>query len=307
VRVTLRAKIAALERSHPKADWGVIPFGDARIDSRLPGGGLARGRWHEIMGDGRERELPAAAAGLAAILAGKAARSDTIGTMIVWALERDDLHAPGLLAFGLVPDQVIFVRARNDAEVLGVMEDALRTRGVGAVVGELGALDLVAGKRLGLACERGGATAFVLRRRLHGARRGEAEDGSAATTRWRIGPASGDWGLGTRDWGPKSFFPQSPVPSPQSPPEPGLSAPLWAARLTRCRGGRTGAWIMEACDGTSPVPRDLSWGAPGDVRVVAELADHEAQTADGRGLSGRLPRACDHGDGGERAASSGGG
>ena len=228
----LRREIARLERSEQFIHWGVAPFGEPSVDDRLPGGGLAYGQWHEIAGEAREEELPAAATGFVAALLTRHAGDG----IIVWALQRDDLHIRGLLAFNLHPEKIIFVRAASDADVLATLETALRTRGIAAVVGEVAQLSLTAGKRLQLACERGGATGFLLRRRLYAT--AHENDGTAAATRWRIAPA------------------------PSETSEPGLGPSRWRVRLERSRGGRQGAWIMETEHAT------------GDVRVVAELADH---------------------------------
>lgn len=266
--LSLKQKLARLEGGDVHA-WGVAPFGDVRVDACLPGGGLPLGRLHEIAGDALEREAPAAAAGFAACLAQRAGEG-----AIVWALQRDDLYAPGLQAFGLDPGRLIFVRANKDAETLCVAEDALRTRGVSAVICEIAALDLTAARRLQLACERSGATNFVLRRRLYGAPRSPPHEVSTATTRWRIAAA------------------------PSFTDEPGLGPPRWSARLNRCRGGRTGAWIMEAPDGANQ---------ESSIRVVAELADHTVETGDGRALSAESAGLRDDGDDRQRATSGGGG
>jgi protein ImuA len=269
---TLKAEIARLERGNGRTDWGALPFGDPRIDVCMPYGGLQLGHWHEIGGDGMERETPAAATGFTAALAQRAQR----GGAIVWALRRDDLHAPGLQAFGLDPDRLILVRIDKDEDVLLVLEDALRTRGVTAAIGEVDKIDLTAGRRLQLACEKSGATGFVLRRKLYGTPSQQARtQAPAAATRWRIAAAP------SQTQGPGQ--------------KPGLGPPRWAARLDRCRGGRTGAWIMEmhnaAGSQTSP------------IRVVAELADHTLATADERAVP-RRPR--HHDNGGQRAALGGG-
>ena len=47
---------------------GVLPFGVPAIDDALPGGGLARGAVHEILGAGGDEEDGAAAAGFAAAI-----------------------------------------------------------------------------------------------------------------------------------------------------------------------------------------------------------------------------------------------
>jgi protein ImuA len=60
--------------------------------------------------------------------------------------------------------------------------------GIAAVVGEVGRLPMVAGRRLQLAAERSGVTALVLRRWRTGAQaeRPNAQRPSAALTRWRV-------------------------------------------------------------------------------------------------------------------------
>ena len=242
----LRSQLARIEgRSGPGA--GVLPFGDPRVDGCLPGGGLPLGRWHELGGEGMELETAVSAAAFGVRISARlAARGE-----VVWVLQRDDLHAPGLAALGLPPHRLVYVAVRDDAEALAALEDALRTPGVAAAWGEIDRVDLTAGRRLQLACESQGATGFVLRRRLHGRRRGAADDdGSAATTRWRVGPAPSEPG-----------------------DEPGLGAPRWRVRLERCRGGRTGGWIVEAR--TQEVRGDET----DPVRVVAELADHQLDAA----------------------------
>jgi len=236
---TLRAEIAALERPLP-APGEVAPFGDARLDACLPGGGLGLGRWHEIASEGLELETCAAGAGFVARLAAPLARRGEL----VWVLRRDDLYAPGLAGLGLPPERLIQVCAPSEAEVMAVLEDALRTPGVAGAIGEADGVDLVGGRRLQLACEQGGATGFLLRRRPFGGEGRDADGGLAAATRWRVAPA----------------------PSEPAAGEPGLGRPRWSARLERCRGGRTGAWILEATEEDD---------APHPFRLVAELADHD--------------------------------
>lgn len=59
----LRDRIRQIEQP---ARHGVLPFDVAAIDSVLPGGGLARGAVHEILGAGGDEEDGAAASGFAA-------------------------------------------------------------------------------------------------------------------------------------------------------------------------------------------------------------------------------------------------
>ena len=248
----LRAKVAAIE-SGGRAGCGVLPFGTENIDGRLPGGGLPLGRWHEIVSPGLETETAAAPAAFAALMAAPLAKAGEA----VWVLRRDDLWAPGLAGLGFPPQRLIQVCARDEAETLAVMEDALATVGVTCVFGEVEAVDLTAGRRLQLACEKRGSTGFVIKRRPFGGTAKAEAAGSIAATRWRVASA------------------------PSEPPvgEFGLGAPRFAVELERCRGGRPGAWILQA-------DQAYSWEA-GDVahplRLVADLGDRElAETGERR-------------------------
>src|SRR5438552_2676207 len=61
--LALRDQIRHIERP---ARHGVLPFGVTALDCALPGGGLALGAVHEILGAGGDEEDGAAAAGFAA-------------------------------------------------------------------------------------------------------------------------------------------------------------------------------------------------------------------------------------------------
>jgi protein ImuA len=219
----------------------VLPFGDPRVDSCLAGGGLALGALHEVVPAGLDAELGAAGAGFVLPLLRRLAQGGHgIRGGVVWIMQREDLYGPGLADAGLDPDRTILIGARDDGAALAALEDVLRAGDVAAALAEVGRLDLTAARRLKLACERSGATALVLHRWPWGQPRPlRGRSGAAvgtAASRWRIAPA------------------------PSAPDEPGIGLPRWRVVLEHSRGGREGAWIMEADDAT------------GDVRVVAELA-----------------------------------
>jgi protein ImuA len=261
----LRTQVAAIERGG-RAKAGRLAFGAPAVDAAL-GGGLALGRWHEIGGEGLEAETGAAPAAFTALLAEPLARRG----WAVWVLRRDDLWAPGLQGLGFPPERLIQVCARDEAEALAVMEDALAAEGVAAVIGEVEAVDLTAGRRLQLACEKRGATGFVIRRRPFGGGAGRAAAGSLATTRWRVASA----------------------PSEPAAGEFGLGPPRFAAWLDRCRGGRTGGWLFEAADAFSSKTGEDQNGNPAlpanfgpthvgpadfgphPLRLVADLGDRQ--------------------------------
>jgi len=239
----LRERIRRIERPAATAH-GVLPFGITAIDRALPGGGLARGALHEILGMSGDEEDGALAAAFAAGIVGRLAaqRSLTSDAMVLWCLPHTDLYGPGLAAHGLDPARLVLVRAPRDDEILWAMEEGLRAAGIGAVVGEVRALAAVASRRLQLAAERSGITAFLLRRWRDGGQAARERNlPNAAATRWRI-----------------AALPSEPTG------EPGIGVPRWRVELLRCRGGKTAAWIMEAADAT------------GLVSLSAGLADRPA-------------------------------
>ena len=240
----LKAKIIALENGS-RAAFGVLPFGAPDLDAAFLKGGLPLACWHELTGQGMEAETCAAPAAFAALMAAPlACRGEA-----VWILRRDDLFAPGLAGLGFPADRLIQVCARDEAEALAVAEDALATQGVSAVFVEVEAVDLVAGRRLQLACEKRGATGFVLRRRPYGGGERKSASGTAAATRWAIASA----------------------PSQTPPGEFGLGPPRWQVSLERCRSGRPGTWLMEAADAYSY--EDHHGTHP--LRLVAQLGDRQ--------------------------------
>jgi protein ImuA len=170
---------------------------------------------------------------------------------VLWCLRRADLYGPGLVAHGLDPARLVLVTAARDDAILWAVEEGLRAgpaARLAAVVGELGRLPMVAGRRLQLAAERSGVTALVLRRwRNAGEAAAERERPSAALTRWRV----------------------AALPSAEIANEPGANAsslgrPRWRVALLRCRGAVPGAWDVEVADAT------------GHVSLSAELADRPA-------------------------------
>ncbi|MCJ8155843.1 ImuA family protein [Sphingomonas sp. LaA6.9] len=162
---------------------GRFPTGHDALDTAL-GGGLARGRVHELFAD--EHNDAASTAGFAAMLA---LRSRHSGAPILW-LRTDEaerrcgrLYAPGLAELGGDPDALLIALAPNPAELLRGAADAARCVGLGALVvecwGQCPALDLTASRRLALAAEQSGVTVILLRIEARAMP-------SAADTRWAV-------------------------------------------------------------------------------------------------------------------------
>lgn len=232
---------------------GVLPLGDDRIDRSLPGHGLPLGQLHEVGGNGLEHESGAVTAAFCSALAGRIAP----GRPVIWIAPSADLYPPGLIPFGLDPARLVMIRPRDDAEALGAMETALREGGAGAVVGEIGRLERIASRRMQLACLRHGVTGFLLRRWPYG-RKAADREATSVVTRWDV----------------------TTTPSVMDGKDPG--PPRWRVALTHARGGRPGAWLVQATQKETADEAD----PPHPFRVVAELADHPPDALPARRLAG---------------------
>jgi len=183
----LRGKIARIERQRPIDAPALASLGVADVDRAL-GGGLARGRLHELFA--AEREDAAGAAGFATMLA---CLMLPAGAPVLWLrqeeTERQDgrLHAPGLAEIGLDPARLVLAVLPDPVTLLRAAADVVRCAEVGAVVIELWrnprALDLTASRRLAVAAEASGVTALMLRAQAD-------PSPSAAQTRWAVRAAA---------------------------------------------------------------------------------------------------------------------
>jgi protein ImuA len=233
VLAELRARIAEVEGTAVR--HAALPFGVAALDRHLPGGGIAGGALHEIAGSPDLSDEASATIFLAGILA-------RIEGPVLWCLRWRDLFAPALHLAGLHPDRVIHVEAGSDANVLLAMEECLRHAGVAGVVGEVTKYSTTASKRLQLAAEGSGVTAFVFRR---ASKIEVAAEATAAVTRWRITAAPSE-ALGI----------------------PSLGRPRWRVALERVRGGEPRQWNVEGCD------------AQGRIGLSAALVDRPVAAED---------------------------
>jgi protein ImuA len=181
----LRQELAQLEGHAPpggRHGRAPVPTGHDGIDQAL-GGGIGRGRLHELLvaaGDA------GSGSGFAALLA------RLLGGEILWLREEaacrqaGTLNPVGLAAIGLSPARLILAVLPDAALLLRAAADGLRCPALGAVVIELsgspGALDLSATRRLTLAAEASGVTPLLLRL-------GGTAFPNAAQTRWQVAAA----------------------------------------------------------------------------------------------------------------------
>lgn len=223
-----------------------VPLGHGAVDLCLKGG-LERGVLHEIFAAiGHEAAATGFTTGLAARVA--------TGKRLLWirqdfsALEFGELSATGLLEFGLDPSRLLLLCVADAADGFRAANDALSCAALGAVVIEIPGkpkiLDLMASRRLTLACEQKAVTAFLLRF-------GAQPEASTAETRWLVRAA---------------FLPAQ---------EENWGHPVFEAGLVRNRHGRTGQWVMEwNCDDGLFSEPTANIGA-----VVSAPCDRPAATA----------------------------
>ena len=199
----LREQLAGLEETQRRFARA-IPIADA-VDRWMPQGGLPTGCIHEVKG-----VTLASALAFSAILSARLAQNQ--GNIVYIAPDRS-LHPPGLLPYGIKPDQLLFVSVRRSQDLAWAVMEALRCPQVSAVMTILDGLDLTASRRLQLAAEGSGATGFFL---------GHATSApiAAPITRWKVSSHAGK-------------------------PGQRFDEPAWTLDLLYCRGGRPGSWTIE--------------------------------------------------------------
>jgi protein ImuA len=199
--VELREQVRRLERAHSAARAGqaAVPLSVAEIDALLPDG-LLTGALHEIEAgpapSGRVAAHDGAALGFTAFLLGRFPANISGGGTILWCRQPSGTfdappYAPALAAW-FDPARLLMVTARREDDLFWAMEEGLRA-GV-TVVGETRAANPTAGRRLSLAAEKSGATAFLLRNE-------PAPAQSVCATRWRVASAASHSTPGLADLG----------------------------------------------------------------------------------------------------------
>ena len=143
------------------------------------------------------------------------------GKPLLWVQERMAiLEAGRIYPPGLPSPDIIHVEARNAQSALWAMEEGLRCAALGAVIGELWgdprALDFTATRRLAVAAEKSGVSAWLVRF-------GAVPNLSGARMRWRVASAPS-------------------LANPFDPRAPGAAA--WNAELFRARGFAPGRWAV---------------------------------------------------------------
>jgi protein ImuA len=208
----LRREILPLEGLHASKNNAVSDPGLGFMAESFPRGIFPLGAVHELISEKRE-----SAASTAGFVAGILSRLMKTGNAAAWIGGSRMLFPPALKAFGIAPDQIIFIELKKEKDILWSVEEALKCEGLAAVIGEMPELNFTSSRRFQLAVEQSRVTGFILRsnpRSLHP---------NACVSRWKINPLPG--------------FSEEGLP--------GLGHPRWQVDLQKMRNGRPGSWQVE--------------------------------------------------------------
>ncbi len=207
----------------PTQRIGLGPLEDA-----FPNGVFPSGSIHEFISESREQ-----GAVTCGFIGGVLSCLMEKGGVCLWIGTSRVFFPPAARAFGVEPDRMVFVNMPCDREVLWATEEALKCRGLVAVVAELQEMDFVQSRRLQLAVEKSRVTGLVIR---NNPRRVGA---TACAARWQIRslPSVLDEGL------------------------PGVGDPQWDVELLKVRNGNSGRWPLGWSESgfmpvLKPVPMD---------------------------------------------------
>jgi len=139
----------------------------------------------------------------------------------IWISSSHLIFPPALVSFGIEPSRIIFIRLRNQKEILWTVEEALKCEGLTAVVGEVSFVDLTTSRRLQLASEQSRVTGFLLRHRP------KQLTTTACVCRWQINPIQSETIDGL----------------------PGVGFARWQVELLKARNGKPGQWQLEWANG----------------------------------------------------------
>lgn len=206
------------------------------IDACLPCEGLSRSGLHEIA-PLRATDMPSLTGFSFALLARLASSQPIIWCVTTHQVgDYGQLYAFGLERYGISPAQIIFAKVRHPLHLHFALEEALKTQGVAAVIGEGPRPTFVGSRRLSMLCKTHKRPCLLLNSKM------DDGHGSAALTRWQIAPSQG-------------------VEDPHDPFGPGL--PTWRVALPRVRGGRSMPDIQstESLHNNTPYPWRITWDA----------------------------------------------
>ena len=181
------------------------------INDSFPGGVFPLGVVHEFIASSPVEAVPASG-----FIAGILSSLLSDCGVLLWISASRSLFPPAIKFFGVEPEKIIFIDLQKEKEVLWAAEEALKCKGITAVIAELKDLNFKVSRRLQLAVESSGVTGFILHQ-------SKSYATTACITRWRITPAA----------------------SQLNDEMPGVGCPRWKVELLKVRNGKTGSWNLE--------------------------------------------------------------
>jgi len=207
------------------------------LEAAFPNGIFPVGAIHEFLSF--KPEQTAACGGF---IAGLLSALMKQGGICVWISAIRKIFPPALKVFGVAPDRIVFIDLQRQKDVLWATEEALKCKGIAAVIAELGELTFMQSRRLQLAVENSKVTGFILRSNQH------KLCTTASTARWQI----------------------TPVSSELAEDMPGVGFPRWQVDLLKVRNGKPGSWQIEWSAGRFLLISEntVTITLPGQIRKV---------------------------------------
>lgn len=208
----LRQDLLGWEGFRPVAPEELQSFGLGPIENAFPNQVFPTGALHEFIST-----RPEFTAAIGGFIAGIMQTLLEKGGVCVWVSYTRRIYPPALKRFGVDPDRIIFIDVSREKDVLWVTEEALKCRGIAAVICETRLLSFMESRRLQLAIEQSQVTGFILRKDV------KVLNTTACTARWTV----------------------KPVRSKLRPGMPGVGHPRWQVELLKVKNGQPGSWTLE--------------------------------------------------------------
>ena len=182
------------------------------LHTAFPNSSFPSGAVHEFLSPGIEES--AASHGFIAAMINCFLQSKGV---LAWVGPSKTIYPPALKLFGLNPSFILFIEVKKEKDMKWVLEEALKSGGFSAVVGEMNGIDFTTSRRFQLAVEQSQATGFLLNTNK------SKPNNNACLSRWRI----------------------SSLPSESTGELPGLGFPCWKVELLKMRNGKPGSWDIK--------------------------------------------------------------
>jgi protein ImuA len=209
--MALQNKINVLQ-GNPTPNHEQAHLGLGAIESVFQGNAFARGAVHELIS--LSLEDASCTNGFISVILGKLMQKKDC---CIWVSNKRKIFPPALKAFGIDPEQIVFIDAWKVKDALWTIEEALKCNALTAVVGEISELSFNDSRRLQLAVEKSKVTGFIHRQQP------KSIHAVACISRWHI----------------------SSVASVLDDGMPGIGFPRWNVELLKIRNGQPGKWVMQ--------------------------------------------------------------